>query len=846
MAFDPISYSELQKHKKDYRTLKGVADGSITPEMIQFIQPPRNLINKHTVEMYKGIDSQTGELYDDSSYCVTDFIPVEYGVTINKSNVWRFFSYNANFQLVGGSLSDQYTVTNPNIKFIRFVIYVENIDKAQANFGPELLPYEPYAYKLGYDDNFPFDVKLPSHSVGNEELKEKAVEPINTTFFTFSNNLFDKDRILNNTSIDLNSNIIEEQGRWLSNLIEVTPGETIHFTRGTYRIALYGEDGTPLSRSGVTDDQQYNIPSTTWYIRLSGTYDLNPPETVMVNRGDELLPYEPYYVGISPEYLPEIQLPSNSVGHEELKEKAVEPINTTFFTFSNNLFDKDRILNNTSIDLNSNIIEEQGRWLSNLIEVTPGETIHFTRGTYRIALYGEDGTPLSRSGVTDDQQYNIPSTTWYIRLSGTYDLNPPETVMVNRGDELLPYEPYYVGISPEYLPEIPEVDLEEVKTAVMKDVEQMVYQNLSLFEPTIPKLTWQTIGTGWRTPLWLSKDGEVVWGDYGGQLLQSTNEWATYEQVGTSSLPKPILGIRELDDGELLVSTARDEADGTKAKVYKTVGYDRNNPSATTFEEVLELNVTQADVKNSWGFSIYENIVLVSEYGLKGYEGARYVYLSTDYGETFNVIFDLYTQEIEGRPDLTMTAHVHTVAYDPYYNRIWLCVGDLPNTATYYSDDMGQTWVFVEGSNIMQYTGIIALPDSVIFGSDRGPNGIHVYRRKSKTEMPVIEPLYLINDNSSNTHVFELPFKRDWHPQTPVYFAATRAQGTEYRPVIMGLVDGKKAHLLWEADFEGDYTGNVWYALGATAQGNIIAYMSDPNINGYRIVKATAPDWVKM
>jgi len=698
MAFDPISYSELQKHKKDYRTLKGVADGSITPEMIQFIQPPRNLINKHTVEMYKGIDSQTGELYDDSSYCVTDFIPVEYGVTINKSNVWRFFSYNANFQLVGGSLSDQYTVTNPNIKFIRFVIYVENIDKAQANFGPELLPYEPYAYKLGYDNNFPFDVKLPSHSVGNEELKEKAVEPINTTFFAFSNNLFDKDHILHNTSIDENSNIIEEQGRWLSNLIEVTPGETIHFTRGTYRIALYGEDGTPLSRTGVVNDQQYNIPPATWYIRLSGTYDLNPPETVMVNRGDELLPYEPYYV----------------------------------------------------------------------------------------------------------------------------------------------------GISPEYLPEIPEVDLEEVKTAVMKDVEQMVYQNLSLFEPTIPKLTWQTVGTGWRKPLWLSKDGEVVWGDYGGQLLQSTNEWATYEQVGTSSLPKPILGIRELDDGELLVSTARDEADGTKAKVYKTVGYDRNNPSATTFKEVLEVNVTQANVNNSWGFSIYENIVLVSEYGLKGYEGARYVYLSTDYGETFNVIFDLYTQEIEGRPDLTMTAHVHTVAYDPYYNRIWLCVGDLPNTATYYSDDMGQTWVFVEGSNIMQYTGIIALPDSVIFGSDRGPNGIHVYRRKSKTEMPVIEPLYLINDNSSNTHVFELPFKRDWHPQTPVYFAATRAQGTEYRPVIMGLVDGKKAHLLWEADFEGDYTGNVWYALGATAQGNIIAYMSDPNINGYRIVKATAPDWVKM
>ena len=109
--------------------------------------------------------------------------------------------------------------------------------------------------------------------------------------------------------------------------------------------------------------------------------------------------------------------------------------------------------------------------------------------------------------------------------------------------------------------------------------------------------------------------------------------------------------------------------------------------------------------------------------------------------------------------------------------------------------------------------------------------------------MPTIKPFYVINDISSITHVFQLPFKRDWSPKTPVYFAGTRATGTEYRPVIMGLVDGKKAHLLWEADYEGDFTGNVWYALGATKQGNIVAYMSDSTVNGYRIVKAKAPVW---
>ena len=34
----------------------------------------------------------------------------------------------------------------------------------------------------------------------------------------------------------------------------------------------------------------------------------------------------------------------------------------------------------------------------------------------------------------------------------------------------------------------------------------------------------------------------------------------------------------------------------------------------------------------------------------------------------------LQTEIIEGRPPATETAHIHTVKYDPLYDRIWLCV----------------------------------------------------------------------------------------------------------------------------------------------------------------------------
>ena len=143
----------------------------------------------------------------------------------------------------------------------------------------------------------------------------------------------------------------------------------------------------------------------------------------------------------------------------------------------------------------------------------------------------------------------------------------------------------------------------------------------------------------------------------------------------------------------------------------------------------------------------------------------------------------------------------------------------------------------------MQYTGIVAL-GHVVFGSDRNPNGLHIYRRDGREKHPVIEPWTLLNGDNVITHVFWLPYRRDYG--FPVYFNARWARAD--RPghsCIMAFADSHTAFLRYEEERarqpSSPSTGIFW-ALGPTAQGNVIWSVSSPG-GGPTVYKAPAPEW---
>lgn len=664
------------------------------------------------------------------------------------------------------------------------------------------------------------------------------ISPKNTTFFTQGVNLFNKDSILLNKTMETDGRIIDDSSRWLSkDFIPVKQGDVISFSgAATYRISLHDADKKFISRQGTTNAPvKYTVTSpTAKFIQISGT---TAPETVMVNYGETPLPFEPFKYILPPSYLPALEA-------NNLKDGTVTPEKLTIFKFQNNLFNKSNVQVGKSIDTNGAVIDDPSRWLSSdLIPVSQGDKIHFSgTSAYRIATYTADKSFYSRTGSSSGTPnvYNVSSpVVKFLRLSGTEKV---ENVMVNKGESLLPYETYGAKLKDEFLPDSSrDINTDNLKQQI---INQLASLNAKNPYPSTLELT-TAVYEGIDTPYWLSEDGRVLYGNRGSTPLMSKDEWTTRVQIGSTSLPAFINAIRELPNGELLASVNRDESKGIKAKLFKTTGFDKENPSAATWKMVLEAGSTLANIQNSWGIDMYNNIVVVSEYGLQGQNGSRFVYLSTDHGDTFTSIFDLVNQQIEGRPTWTDRAHIHTVAYDPYFSRIWICVGDSTNTAVYYSDDLGVTWKFVEGSNVVQLTGIIALEDSVVFGSDRSPNGLYIYRREGKGDKPKIYPWFIINDEPILTHVFQLPFRRKREKEVPVYFTATTSY-PDTRPnlsVVLGFIDSKKANLLYDSN-EANNLPKIDFVFGNTAQGNIILVgASGTSSSGRKIFKIKAPDW---
>lgn len=364
------------------------------------------------------------------------------------------------------------------------------------------------------------------------------------------------------------------------------------------------------------------------------------------------------------------------------------------------------------------------------------------------------------------------------------------------------------------------------------------------YRPDPLTLSPAVIYTGNNTLLWLTSDGKTLLGNKGSsgdynQVIASDDNWRTFRDVG-ESLPASVEGIRELDDGEILVTTVKSTTAGRHSKAWKSTGYSLD-PANCTFTEVCEAGTLISHFNNRWGISVAGRHVTLSEYHGWGEDGAKFVYYSGDYGSTFREVFNLREADVEGRPTPTDRSHVHTAAFDPYYNRIWIVTGDLSNSATYYSDDFGDSWHFVNGSNSVQFTGIMALPDGVIFGTDSTINGVFVSRRTGKEKEPTLEPLHLINDKTNKmTHVFAHPFRLNRCDFSPLLFTAVYAGNeVEWGSYLVGMMNTGDVYELWITD------DKIISAFGTTHDGKILITTQEDNTGGNRYVyEVDAPEWI--
>ena len=275
------------------------------------------------------------------------------------------------------------------------------------------------------------------------------------------------------------------------------------------------------------------------------------------------------------------------------------------------------------------------------------------------------------------------------------------------------------------------------------------------------------------------------------------------------------IGIcKELPNGELLISAVlKDYVESvgrdvfTSVLLYTTKGQKVINACHNKFDEMFTLSKYNADngfqvygtVKNGWSYSAYNNYVFVSEYGeasnprneepkdIFGYASVGYMrvgsaFLSTDWGVTFNEVFNYFDKDENGyyihlTDDLNYlintsssvtyrSNHIHGCFIDQYmkaivpkpsyidstinndvysqYNitvpRLVVLTGDGDTEhGMFFSDDLGVTWNNIGTSFKFQCVSGMATPKGYLLTSDNvypSTNGVQlVHRAKEAANM---------------------------------------------------------------------------------------------------------------
>lgn len=189
-----------------------------------------------------------------------------------------------------------------------------------------------------------------------------------------------------------------------------------------------------------------------------------------------------------------------------------------------------------------------------------------------------------------------------------------------------------------------------------------------------------------RRVVCVDKEGTVYVVKNQDTVLEKTSDWGeTFDQL--YDFETVTYQVAVVSDGSLIATT------GSRKLL-------RSEDGGASWSEVLSMNGRAS----KWGgLDVYDRFVVFAPY-----HEEKAIYLSTDYGKTFNKILEIQS-----------ATHCHTVKFDPYENIIWSSWGDhRPNDTLLFTDDLGATWQTLADKHYMRVTNIMPLPTSVWFGSD--------------------------------------------------------------------------------------------------------------------------------
>lgn|GEM_PF-6118826 len=265
-------------------------------------------------------------------------------------------------------------------------------------------------------------------------------------------------------------------------------------------------------------------------------------------------------------------------------------------------------------------------------------------------------------------------------------------------------------------------------------------------------------------------------------IVRSVDDGNNWETVATS--PQGSLhSMYWTNDGEVLL--------GFNNVVRKSVGWSEN-PTTVTWKTVVTNSKGVGILP--WGIDGDGTKFIVTEYSGQDRSESRYVWISTDMGETFNVVIDKYDI------DPTNTSHMHGVCYDKWADRFFLSHGHGVIEGVYWSDDDGVTWNLVEADFELDAapTTLTATANGIVGGSDSGRAGLYGIPRVENPHNMLMRRTARWEVSREGVTGFAYRGVRD--EGTDQVYVAFKSDFADISPVIMA-GSATTGSVVWKADF---------------------------------------------
>lgn len=264
-----------------------------------------------------------------------------------------------------------------------------------------------------------------------------------------------------------------------------------------------------------------------------------------------------------------------------------------------------------------------------------------------------------------------------------------------------------------------------------------------------------------------------VWGGYvwgyipsEGTLHRQPVEGGAWEPIAAAPTAGTVIRMMPTSDDEVLLAFS--------SSLHKSSGWGTGSVSWTAVHTVNSPTNILRSCLDGDGTRF-----LVTSYAAEpNFAESRYVWGSTDAGETWEVVYDSVAVHGEDAD----SSHMHAVCFDPWADRWYISEGHGDIAGLYWSDDWA-SWQRAEGMHTDPApVTVTATDDGLVCGSDNSRNGIYGVLRRDDPMDEALVRVWAWQPGAPGIAGFARSAYRD--PSTGLVYIGFRSNSPDVKPMI--------------------------------------------------------------